>query len=114
MKKIKSKLKTKAKPKKKLKAKVKKPTLKIKKIEGKLVGKVSHYFDHINVVVIKLSAPLNQGDEVRIIGGKTTDFNQNVKSIQIDHKEIKKAKKGNSVGMMVKEKVREGDKIYKV
>ncbi len=84
------------------------------KIKGKLVGKVSHYFSDISVGVIKLSAPLSQGDEIRIIGGEATDFNQKVKSMQVDHKEVKKAKKGNSVGLKTDEKVREGYQVYKV
>ncbi len=96
------------------KSKIKKVLPKIKKTEGKLIGKFSHYFSDINVGVIKLSAPLNEGDEVRIIGGENTDFNQMVKSMQIEHKEVKKAKKGNSVGLKMKEKIREGYKVYKV
>ena len=81
--------------------------------EGKLIGKVTHYFDHIKVGVIKLSAPLKVGDEIRIMGGQATDFNQPIKSMQMDHKEIKKAPKGKSIGLKVKEKVREGYKVYK-
>lgn len=81
---------------------------------GKLVGRVTHYFDHIKVGVIKLTAPVVEGNEIRIMGGENTDFNQVVKSMQVDHKSIKKAKKGNSVGLKVKEKVREGYKVYKV
>lgn len=78
----------------------------------KLIGKVSHYFSDIEVAVIKLSTPLSKGDEIRIVGGESTDFNQKVASMQIDHKEVKKAKKGNSVGLKTKEKVREGYKVY--
>src|SRR3989344_9632037 len=85
-----------------------------KKPAGKLVGKVSHYFSNISVGVIKLSAPLAQGDEIRIVGGEATDFNQKVKSMQLEHKEVKKAKKGGSVGLKINEKVREGYKVYKV
>ena len=81
---------------------------------GKPVGKVTHYFSDISVGVIKLSAPLSLGDEIRIMGGENTDFNQKVNSMQADHKEIKKAKKGNSIGIKVKERVREGYKMYKV
>ena len=81
---------------------------------GKLVGKVTHYFSNIGVAVVNLSASLGQGDEVRIIGGESTDFNQKVDSIQVDHKVVKKAKKGDSVGMKVSEKVREGYQVYKV
>lgn len=109
----------KMKPKAKIKTKkaaIKKAAPKIitAKIQGKLAGRVSHYFSDIKVCVIKVSAPLGVGDEVRIMGGENTDFNQAVKSMQIDHKEVKKAKKGDSVGLKVKEKVREGYKVYKV
>ncbi len=84
------------------------------KSPGKLVGRVMHYFDHIQVGVIKLSAPLSTSDEIRIMGGESTDFNQPVKSMQMDHKEIKKAPKGKTIGLKVKERVREGYKVYKV
>ena len=82
--------------------------------EGKLIGKVTHYFSNIKVGVIKLSGSLNQGDEIRIVGGENTDFNQKVDSMQVDYKSVKKSKKGDSVGLKVKEKVREGYSIYKV
>jgi len=86
----------------------------VSKEEGKLIGKVSHYFSNIGVAVIELSASLSVGDTIRIAGGEATDFTQAVDSMEIEHEKIKKAKKGDSVGMKVKEKVREGYKVYKV
>ncbi len=86
----------------------------IVKKPGKLVGKVAHYFGGIKVAIVKLSAPLNEGDEIRIMGGEATDFNQIVKSMQFDHAEIKKAKKGQNIGLKVKEISREGYQVYKV
>ena len=86
---------------------------KIKKKE-KPVGKIAHYFSDIGVGVITLFSPLAQGDEIRIVGGQNTDFNQTVTSMQIDHVLVKKAKKGDSVGLKVKEQVREGYQVYKV
>ncbi len=100
--------------KKKIVKKVVAKKIAMPKVQGKLVGTVTHYFSAISVGIIKLSAPLNQGDEIRIIGGENTDFNQVVKSMQLDHKEIKKAKKGMSIGLKVKEISREGYKVYKV
>ncbi len=85
-----------------------------KEIEGKLVGRITHYFSNIEVAVIDLIAPLKEGDKIRIIGGQETDFEQEVKSMQIDHKEAKSAKKGDGVGMKVDEKVHEGYKVYKI
>ena len=82
--------------------------------EGKLIGKVTHYFDKIKVAIIELDGPLNVGDKIRIIGGESTDFDQDVESMEIEHEKIKKGKKGDSVGVETKEKVREGYKVYKI
>ena len=82
--------------------------------EGKLIGRVVHYFDKIGVAVISLDAPLKVGDTIRIVGGESTDFTQEVESMEIEHEKIKKAKKGQEVGLRVKEKVREGYKVYRI
>lgn len=81
--------------------------------KGKLVGKISHYFGNIGVAVIKASDKIKEGDTIRIIGGET-DFTQEVKSMEADHKKMKEAKKGDAVGMKVDQKVREDYKVYKV
>ncbi len=81
--------------------------------EGKLIGKVSHYYGNIKVAVIELSSALKEGDTIRIVGGEV-DFNQTVKSMEVDHKKVKTAKKGDSVGLKIKEKAREGYKVYKL
>lgn len=79
----------------------------------KPIGRVLHYFDKISVAVIVLDGPLKAGEEIRLVGGKDTDFTQEVKSMQVEHKQIDKAKKGDEIGLKVKEKVREGYKVYK-
>ena len=84
------------------------------KQKEKLIGKITHYFSNIEVAVIELSAPLKTGDTIRIIGGQETDFEQEVGSMQINHEEVKSAKKSDSVGMKVNEKVHEGYKVYKI
>ena len=81
--------------------------------KGKLIGKISHYFSNIGVAVIDLSDKLEVGDEIRFVGGET-DFNQKVESMEVDHKKVDKAKKGESLGLKVSQKVREGYKVYKV
>ena len=86
----------------------KKPTTK-----EKPVGRVSHYFGQIEVAAIKLSAPLKTGDTVRIEGGDAS-FTQKVASLQKDHEKKEHGKKGDEVGMKVKERVREGYRVYKV
>ena len=82
--------------------------------EGKFIGKVTHYFDKIGVAVIALEDNLKVGDTIRIIGGLDTDFEQQVESMQMEHQPIQTAKKGDEVGLKVKEKVREGYKVYKL
>ena len=86
--------------------------LKTKKEE--FIGKISHYFDNIKVAVINLEKNLKIGEIIRIKGGEKTDFTQEVKSMESEHEKVEKAKKGDSVGMKVKEKIREGYKVYKV
>lgn len=81
--------------------------------EGKLIGKITHYFGNIGVAVIELSDTLKVGDNIRIVGGKT-DFTQSVESMEIEHQKVKEAKKGDSVGLKVSQKVREGYKVYKL
>ncbi|MBI3337665.1 MAG: hypothetical protein HY005_03580 [Candidatus Staskawiczbacteria bacterium] len=84
------------------------------KEEGKLIGKITHYFSNINVAVIDLLGTLNEGDTIRITGGEDTDFNQSIDSMEVDHNKVKIAKKGDSVGLKVSEKVREGYNAYKI
>ncbi|MDD2731927.1 MAG: hypothetical protein PHI53_01880 [Candidatus Pacebacteria bacterium] len=84
------------------------------KKEGKPIGRITHYFSKIEVAVIKLSSGLSVGDKIRIAGGEETDFTQSVKSMEYEHKKIKTAKKGSSIGLKVKDKVREGYKVYKI
>jgi translation elongation factor EF-1alpha len=79
----------------------------------KKVGEVMHYWGKIAVAGIKLTATLSQGDTIRIKGA-TTDFEQTVGSIQIEHQSIETAEKGQEVGLKVKDKVRRGDTVYKV
>ena len=81
--------------------------------EGKLIGKITHYFGNIGVAVIELSDTLKVGDSIRIVGGET-DFTQTVESIEVEHKKVKESKKGDSVGLEVGQKVREGYKVYKL
>ena len=79
--------------------------------EEKLVGKITHYYNAIGVGIIELKGVLKAGDMIHV-KGKTTDFEQAVDSIQIEHEKVENAKKGDVVGIKVKEKVKEGDEVY--
>jgi len=80
-------------------------------MEEKLIGKIIHYFDKIQVAIIELQDNIKIGNRIKIKGhGK--EFEQEVISLQIEHKNVKEAKKGETVGIKVIEKVKEGDEIY--
>ena len=76
------------------------------------IGTIAHFYSKIEVSVIDLTAPLKAGDTI-IIKGSTTDLEQIVDSMQVEHKDIEVAESGQSVGLKVKGIVREGDKVYK-
>jgi len=79
----------------------------------KEIGFVEDYFVKVEVAAIKLSHSLKQGQKIHI-KGHTTDFEQEVDSMQIDRKEIEEAKAGDSVGIKVQDRVRRNDKVYAV
>lgn len=81
--------------------------------EGKVIGKVTHYFSHIGVAVLTLSDGLSAGDTIRIVGGET-DFTQDVDSMEVEHQKVSDAKPGDSVGLKVAQKVKEGYTVYKL
>ncbi|UCC91749.1 MAG: translation elongation factor-like protein [Candidatus Aenigmatarchaeota archaeon] len=81
--------------------------------EKKLVGKITHYFTNIGVAVIELEDTLKVGDEISVEGA-TTNFTQKIESMQIEHKNVDEAKKGDSIGLKVVDRVREGDQVFKV
>jgi len=80
--------------------------------EKKTVGKVTHYYPKISVAVVELQAPINVGDKV-LIKGSSTNFEQVVESMQIEHKDVQRGEAGQSIGLRVKERVRENDLVYK-
>ena len=77
----------------------------------KEIGYVTDYFSKIEVAAIKLSGPLKVGDKIHI-KGHTSDFQQKVESMQIRQKPVKEAKKGNEIGIKVKDRVRKNDKVF--
>ena len=104
--------------KKTLKKKTSKKTVKEapeKKAEdlGKKIGKIVHYYTNLKVGIIELTGTLKVGDKIKIKGA-TSDFEQKVDSMQIEHDKVEEAKKGKSIGLKVKKHVRQNDVVYKV
>jgi putative protease len=76
------------------------------------IGHIIHFFTKICVAVIELTEPLSVGDTI-IFKGPTTDFEQVVESMQIEHKNVQKAEAGQSIGLKAAQRVRENDMVYK-
>ena len=78
-----------------------------------LVGKVTHYYNHLGVGIVDLSNKLANDDMIKVVG-HGYEFSQTVSSMQLEHQPVNEAKKGQVIGLKVEQKVKEGDKVYKV
>jgi hypothetical protein len=76
------------------------------------IGHITHFFSKISVAVIELTAPLLVGDHI-LIKGPSTDFEQVVDSMQVEHKSIQHAEAGQSVGLKSAQQAKERDVVYK-
>jgi putative protease len=79
----------------------------------KEIGRITNYFSKIGVAVVELTAPLQLGDEVHIVGGGR-DFQQKVESMQVEHQAIDKAEAGQEIAIKLDQKARPNDIIYKI
>lgn len=75
------------------------------------VGEVTHYYGGLKVAIVKFSQDVPAGKNATFQGA-TTDFSQDLSSMEFDHKPVQTALKGKEVGLKVKDKVREGDNVY--
>lgn len=78
-----------------------------------LIGEVGHWFGNISVAGITLSGELSVGDRVHIVG-HTTDFEQEITSMQVRNEDVVKASPGDEVGIKVDSRARPGDSVYRV
>lgn len=78
------------------------------------VGKVTHYYDKIGVAIVELSGSVAVGDKVKFVRGGEDLFEQEVKSIQIEHEKKDTAGKGDVVGLKAAKEVKEGAEVYKI
>jgi len=78
-----------------------------------LVGKVTHYYKGIGVAALELSDTLEVGNTIHV-KGHTTDFEQIVESMEINHQRVTRARRGDVVGLKVIDYVREHDMVYRV
>ena len=76
----------------------------------KKIGKITHYYGNIGVAIIELSGKLSIGDRVKFSHGGH-EFEQTIESMQMEHKDIDSAKKGDVIGIKVDEKVSDGVEV---
>ena len=79
----------------------------------KKIGEVTHYFGKINVAVLKIDQGIKIGENLHFVGNHT-DFSQEIKSLQIEHQDVSEADAGSDVAMKVKDRVRAGDKVFRL
>jgi translation elongation factor EF-1alpha len=80
----------------------------------KKIGTVTHYYSHLHVAGVTMTdGDLHKGDTIHVVG-HTSNFEQKVRSIEIDHETVDVAKKGDQIGIVVAEHAREHDAVYKV
>jgi translation elongation factor EF-1alpha len=82
-------------------------------MQEKEIGRISHYYGHLNVGIIELSDVLKTGETIHI-KGHASDFTQSIDSMQIEHASVSEAKAGDSIGIKVTQKVHPHDAVYKV
>ncbi len=78
----------------------------------KEVGKVTHWYDKAGVAVLDLGSALKVGDHVKVKKGEE-EFEETISSMQIDHKNVASAKKGDEAAVKFSQKAKEGAVIYK-
>ncbi|MFY9268926.1 MAG: hypothetical protein WAO55_04165 [Candidatus Manganitrophaceae bacterium] len=78
------------------------------------VGRVTHYYSHLSVAVVQLNEGTLRVGETVHIKGHTTDLQQQIESIEIDHQSVQEASAGQIFGLKVRDHVREHDQVYKL
>lgn len=78
------------------------------------VGVIVKFFSKPSVAALEVTNGSFQVGDVLRYKGHTTDFEEEVKSMEIDNQKVDKVKAGDLVGIKVKERVRENDKVYKL
>jgi putative protease len=80
---------------------------------GIFLGKVTHYYNLSSVAMIEIEAGNLQVGDMIHFKGDATDFEQRVESMEMEHQNILTAEAGQTIGVKVREVVREHDNVYK-
>jgi putative protease len=78
------------------------------------LGVVTHFYGHANAAILRIeTGELRRGDTIHF-RGHTTDFYQRIERIELEHQVVESARSGQTVGVQVSQRVREGDEVNKV
>jgi translation elongation factor EF-1alpha len=76
------------------------------------IGTITHWFGHLSVAAVRLTAPLAVGDRIHI-RGHATDLVETVRSLEIEHRKVDRAVPGDDVALAVEGHVHEHDVIFR-
>ncbi len=83
-------------------------------MDEELTGRVTHYFPRVEVAAVEVTADeLRVGDTIRVLG-TTSNFTQEVDSLEIDHEPVESAQVGQLVGIRVAERARVNDLVFRI
>ena len=77
------------------------------------IGKITHYYNHLQVAVLKLNDSLKLGDRIHVLG-HSTDLVERVTSMEVNHHVVVWVKPGEDVAIKVNEPVREHDVVFRI
>jgi hypothetical protein len=77
------------------------------------IGRVTHYYNHLNVAVLRLTDSIKLGDMIHILG-HVTDLTERITSMEVNHHIVLWVKPGDDVAIKVNEPVREHDHVFRI
>jgi hypothetical protein len=80
---------------------------------GYIVGRVNRYYDALGVAGVDVLDTFQVGDTVRILG-PATDFEEKVRSIQLNRLPVERVTGNYKIGLKVSQTVSVGDEVFKV
>jgi len=80
-------------------------------VKDDLIGKVIHFYDGLGVAIVRLDKKIKVSDKLKFVKGDNS-FEQEISSMQIEHKPILEGKKGEEVGIKVNQKISNGSLVY--
>jgi hypothetical protein len=93
---------------------VQKPKKTVKKAPtGTKAGMITHFFNKIQVGVIRLESPVSVGDKLKILRQGRLLGKEKVLSMQINHIPVESARKGEEIGLKMKTSAAPGDEVFK-